>query len=693
MKKNYIVIQDGIKECGSACLLSLIRYYGGNISLEKLLELTNTNKQGTNFYDMTNALYEVGMTSTGYKIDNIDELFKIDYPFISQVVIDNYMHFVVVYKMHNNKITIMDPAKGMVSLTKEEFKKIWTGYILVTYPYKKLPEYNQDNYLINIIKNIIKNNKKLIINLLFITIITTIFTCIYSYHFKILIDNYLYTNKPRIMVITIIFIIILLIKIITEYLRNNLLLYLNQKIDLSIISKTIKKIISLPYSYYKNKTTGETISRINDLLYIKNVISKTITTIFLDVILSITVLIVLFTINKTMTFMLFIIIILYFLIFFTYRSIIKTKTNTIQENNAKVNSLLVESINSYETIKGLNLEKIFQNKINKQYLNTINDNLEFTKIINSENLIKDLLEGIIILFVTYLGITNVMDKSLTIGSLITYDSLLYYFIIPIRNSLEFYKEYYYTKNSIKRINNLLDYKYEKLDEESNLNAFGDILIKNLEFSYNTKNKILKGINLNIKKESKVLIIGSSGSGKSTLLKILYKYYETKRNNIYINNYDLLDYKISDIRKNITYISQNEFLYTDTIRNNIILDRNISEEEFIDVCKLTHTDEIVKEKTLSYDFRLEENGANISGGQRQRIILARSLLKKSKIILIDEGLNEIDIDLERKILKNIFTKYRDKTIIIVSHRLNNIDMYDKIVKLENGIIKDVIEKKE
>ena len=253
MKKNYVVLQDGIKECGSACLLSLIRYYGGNISLERLLELTNTNKSGTNFYDITKAAYEVGLVSKGYKIDNIDELFNIDSPFISQIVENYYTHFVVVYKMYNNKITIMDPAKGMVNLTKEEFKKIWTGYILILNPYKKLPEYSQDNYLINIIKNIIISNKKMVINLLSITILTTIFTCIYSYHFKILIDNYLYTNKLSIIIITIIFIIILAIKIITEYLRNNLLLYLNQKIDLSIITKTIKKIISLPYNYYKNK--------------------------------------------------------------------------------------------------------------------------------------------------------------------------------------------------------------------------------------------------------------------------------------------------------------------------------------------------------------------------------------------------------------------------------------------------------
>ena len=676
-----------MKECGSACLLSIIRHYGGNVSLEKLLELTNTTKDGTNFYNLLEASNEIGLSAKGYKVDDINKLYEIDRPFISQVVIDNYTHFVVVYKMHNHKITIMDPAKGMITITYEEFLNIWHGYILILEPYKKLPVYEEDNYLYDIVKKIIINNQKLIINIIFLTFITIIFTCIYSYHFKILIDNVINTNKLNLITITAIFIIILSIKLIVEYLRNNLLLYLNQKIDLSVITTTISKIISLPYSYYKNKTTGETITRINDLLYIKNVVSKIISTIILDLLLSLVVLIILYIINKTMTTLLLIVIIIYFLIFLAYKKQIQNMTNNIQEENAKVNSLLVESISSYETIKGLNLEEKFKNKINLKYLDAINSNLGLTKTMYTVDLLKNLTEGIIILFVIYIGINNVMDKSMTIGSLITYNTLLYYFLNPIRNSFDFYHELYYVKNSIKRINNLLCFKYEKLDQKTNLNIDGNIVIDNLNFSYNSKKQIIKGISCIIPKGNKIVILGSSGSGKSTILKILYRYYEINRGMISLNNYDINDFTLSDIRNNITYVSQNEFLYTDTIKNNIILGRNITDEEFLKVCKLTYIDEIIKDNIMSYNFRLEENGINLSGGQRQRIILARALLKKTNIILIDEGLNEIDIVLERKILTNIFNYYPNKTIIIVSHRLDNIDLYNQIIKIEEGKIKN------
>ena len=691
MQKKYVILQDGLKECGSACLLSIIRYYNGNISLDRLLELTKTNKDGTNFYNLSLAAKEIGFDSKGYKIDDISKLEEIESPFISQIIINNYNHFVVVYKIKNNKMTIMDPAKGMINISLDKFKSMYTGYILILKPYKKLPIYNESNYLLNIIKETLFNNKNIIIKLLSFTLIITIMTCIYSYHFKIIIDNVINTNKLNLLVVTIIFILVLFIKKISEYLRNNLLLYLEQKLDLSIITKTINKIINLPYSYYKNRQTGEIISRVNDLFYIKNVISKVIITLFLDNILSIIILIILFTINKTMTLLLLLITIIYITIFLVYKGSIKNITDTIQEDNAKVNSLLVESISSYETIKGLNLEDSFTKKINKQYLNTINNNLSLSRIINQENLLKDLFEGIILLFIIYLGCNYIMDKSLTIGSLLTYNTLLSYYLIPIKNSLDFYKELFYVKNSIKRINNILNYKYELVGKKSDLFLDGDIKINNLSFSYSYKFNILNNISLNLPKKSKTLILGSSGSGKSTLLKILYKYYEIDMGKIYIGNYDLNDYTIKDIRENITYISQNELLYTDTIKNNIILDREVSDEDFLKVVNLTCVSEMVKDNMLSYDYQLEEYGANLSGGQRQRIVLARSLLKNAKIILIDEGLNEIDINLERKILKNIFKYYQDKMFIIISHRKDNMDLYDNVISLDKGIVKDVLNK--
>ena len=181
----------------------------------------------------------------------------------------------------------------------------------------------------------------------------------------------------------------------------------------------------------------------------------------------------------------------------------------------------------------------------------------------------------------------------------------------------------------------------------------------------------------------MIILGDSGSGKSTILKLLLKYYEIDRDKIYLNGVDLNNYSISDIRNSIGLMSQNEVLYTDTILNNITLYQEIDSNKWLDICKITYVDDFVKNFFLGYQTKLEENGLNLSGGQRQRLLLARLLLQEKEVILIDEGLNALDVNLERKILKNIFSKYSSKTIIIVSHRMENIDLFDQTLYFSQG----------
>ena len=284
-----------------------------------------------------------------------------------------------------------------------------------------------------------------------------------------------------------------------------------------------------------------------------------------------------------------------------------------------------------------------------------------------------------------------MNDILTLGDYMSISFLSGYLIYPVRNLIDILNEFHYSKNSIRRANNLLNIGEEKIFDEGKIKVTGNIKVKNLSYTFNNKFYILNNINLFIKDKERVLLLGSSGSGKSTLLKILYKYLTVERDKIFINNYDINDYSLSDIRRDITYISQNEMLFTGSIRDNIILNRNIGEIDYLNICKLIYVDEIVKDNILGYDYMLEENGINISGGQRQRIILARSLLKDCNIIMIDEGLNQVDIKLEREVLKNIFDYFYDKTFIIVSHRKENIDLYDRVIKVEDGVVKEMEER--
>lgn len=692
MKKDLIVIQDGAKDCGASCLLSIIRYYGGNISKEKLIDMTKTTKDGTTFFGISSAAESLGLTTKSYKVDDIDKIKKIIPPILCQINNNGYNHFIVIYKIYNNRLLIMDPSKGKEVIDLFDFNNIWTGYIMLFE--KNLPLINNKENKIfgKIIKEVIIKNKG---NILFITILSLIITtstCLASFYSEVVFDKVIDTEINNLIFITLIFFILFIIKNITNFIRNHLLIYLNQKLDISIILNAFSKIILLPYRYYKNKTTAEVLSRINDLSYVKKFISKIIITIFLDTLVFIIAFIIIYTINRKILNIFILTEILYLIIILIFNKTIKKYTTQSQKNIALINNAIVESVSSFETIKGLNIEDNMIYKFSQNYSKALNTNYNLEKLNNTISLLKEIITDISLLLINFYSFKLIMTNHLTIGNYMTITMLSNYLIYPIRNIINLTEEYHYVKNSITRANNLFEVEDENIYDDKKLEINGNIKITNLKYTFNNKNYILKNINLFIKDKDRVILLGPSGSGKSTILKILYKYLEVDRKTVYINGYDINDYSLIDIRKNITYISQNEIIYNDTIRNNIILDREVSEIDYLNICHLLHIDDIVKDNILGYDYILEENAINLSGGQRQKIILARSLLKRSNIIMIDEGFSQIDIETEREILQNIFRYFYNKTFIVISHRTENLDLYNRIIKIKEGKIKEISEVK-
>lgn len=595
------------------------------------------------------------------------------------------MHFVVVYKINNNKVLIMNPSIGKEVIDIFDFSNMWTGYILLLEKVSELPVYKSNKIIKKIIFKVLNDNKSNIIIVFILSVIFTLLSCIVGLYSQIVFDKVIDTELHNLKLITIVFFILYIIKNITSFIRNHLLIYLNQKLDVTLLIESFCKVILLPFNYYKNKKASEVLSRINDLSYIKSFISKIIVTILLDILLFIISFIIIFNINKDILILYLVGVFLYLLIIIIYNTIIKNAIITKQERVVEVNNTIIESVNGFETIKGLNIEDNIIYKFSKNYSKLLNINYYTDKINNTILLLKEFITDSIILLVSYYTFSLIMNSKVTVGDYMTISFLSSYLIYPFRNIIDLIYEYYYVKNSIRRANDFFDIEDEKIYEDKRLEVNGNIKIVNLSYTFNNKYYVLKNINLFIKDKDRVLLLGSSGSGKSTILKLLYKYLQADRNKIFINNYDINDYSMSDIRSSITYVSQNELLFNDTIRNNILLDRDVSEVDYLNICKILHIDDIVKDNILGYDYILEENGINISGGQRQRIILARSLLKNSKIIMIDEGFNQIDIKLEREILLDIFRYFHDRTFIIISHRIENSDLYNRVIKIDNGFV--------
>ena len=677
-KKYPFTKQEGLKDCAAACMQMIIKYYNGYISINDLNEMLETTKEGVSAFKIIEVSNKIGFKATGIRLNLLELNKSVTLPVIAHVVINNYNHYIVVYKIDSFKksVIIADPQSKIKTISFKEFESIWTNVIINLYPVKPIEHRNYEKHLNY--KNIILKNKKTIFQLCYISFIYMILSIVASFYMKYVFDNYL-SNFHLIFTIFILFIIINLYKIFTNLIRTKILIDLNKNIDIDLSLDIFSKILSLPYGYYRNKTTGEIITRYTELSKIRETISKVLLTLFLDLPLCITSLIIMYFLNSKLTMISLIAVLLYTIIVIGYNRILNDAILEAQIKKAEMNTVLIESINGFETIKGLNLYDYINQKFENKYIKYLKNVIKIDSILNIKENLKEIVNQLIEMIIIFTGVIYVRSETITIGTLMTYNSILVFFLAPIRNLLSLDNSIIESKRIVKRVNEML--KKEENVKKINI-VYGDILIKSLSFKQNEK-IILNKINLHISKGEKVIITGKSGSGKSTLLKILMNYYNDYQGEIKINGINIKSINLKNV-----YISQNETLFTDTIYNNIVLGNNDS--NFSEIVKMCYVDEIIN-SNLGYNQIIEENGFNISGGQKQRIILARSIINEFDLLLIDEGLNQIDVELERKILKNLFNKFHDKTIIIVSHRLENMDLYDKLIKLENGKVKECVKR--
>ena len=677
-KKYPFTKQEGLKDCAAACMQMIIKYYNGYISINDLNEMLETTKEGVSAFKIIEVSNKIGFKATGIRLNLLELTKSVTLPVIAHVVINNYNHYIVVYKIDSFKksVIIADPQSKIKTISFKEFESIWTNVIINLYPVKPIEHRNYEKHLNY--KNIILKNKKTIFQLCYISFIYMILSIVASFYMKYVFDNYL-SNFYLIFTVFILFIIINLYKIFTNLIRTKILIDLNKNIDIDLSLDIFSKILSLPYGYYRNKTTGEIITRYTELSKIRETISKVLLTLFLDLPLCITSFIIMYFLNSKLTMISLIAVLLYTIIVISYNRILNDTILEAQIKKAEMNTVLIESINGFETIKGLNLYDYINLKFENKYIKYLKNVIRIDSILNIKENLKEIVNQLIEMIIIFTGVIYVRSETITIGTLMTYNSILVFFLAPIRNLLSLDNSIIESKRIVKRVNEML--KKEENVKKINI-VYGDILIKSLSFKQNER-IILNKINLHISKGEKVIITGKSGSGKSTLLKILMNYYNDYQGEIKINGINIKSINLKNV-----YISQNETLFTDTIYNNIVLGNNDS--NFSEVVKMCYVDELIN-SNLGYNQIIEENGFNISGGQKQRIILARSIINEFDLLLIDEGLNQIDVELERKILKNLFNKFHDKTIIIVSHRLENMDLYDKLIKLENGKVKECVKR--
>ena len=663
MKKYPFIKQDGIKDCASACVQMILKYYGGYTSMTKLNEMMRTSHKGTDAYHLVLALQELGFKAEGRKFKN----FYFPLPVIAHVIInDSYKHYVVIYEVdfRRRRMLIGDPSFGLRRLSFDEFKKMWTGVIITIKPVRKLIK-EEEPKVIPFVLKLVRPNVKSLILIGGLSFVVSVLAVVTSFFLQVLI-NYLNKDFDGLFDVCGIFLVVFLAYAFLKFFRNSRLIKLNREIDSRLSIDTFKQIVHLPYRFFRQRTTGEITSYFNDLFWIREFIMDVSIAIFTNLPIMIMLFLVMAYLNFGALLIVLFICLLYFLDFIYYFRKNEIKVDQALYEKAFVNSYMTERIGGFESVKNLDMEGMVISKFRKvyeKYLSTVKD-VDITY--NKQSLDKEIVHYFGLFFlIIYIFLE--ISKGMVFSEGVTLFILAIYFLDNFRNILGFDLEVKEVTSAVKHVSELLNYNKQKKIRKQ---ICGDIRFTNVSYSFDDEKKILDGISLVIKQGEKVMVTGKSGSGKSTLFKILKGFYNDYQGKVFIGNKDIRRLKVSGIN----YICQKENIFTGTLKDNLEL---LGKYDQRDICE-------IKDIGLECDDLLEENGFNLSGGQRQRIILARAL-NKFNILIIDEGLSEVDVNMERRIIKGLLERYKNKTIIYVSHRRDNLDLFDRLVEINDGKI--------
>ena len=680
MPKIEVVKQRDLKDCGACCIETILKYFGGYVPLEKIRDDTCTNVNGTTAYHIIKALCNYGFDAMGVKVRDIfDE--NIYLPAIAHVILKNGLqHFVVIYKINAKYIYLMDPAKGKIKMTVEEFKEIWDNILILATPVSNILRYTKELSITSLFGKLLTKNKFLFSKILIINFILMILTILGSFYFQVSISSINSNQDVKLTkFIIILFFTILLFKIIINYTKTYYLNYLNKNLDTELFTMFLEHIFKLPLKFVQNRSTGEIVTRIDELRDTKNLFSEIFTTFILNMVLIIGAVISLYLINSKLFFFFCLIIIIYLIVGIIFSKGIYQKIKENIDATTDFNTTLIENVDMNYSIKNLNLVKEFIYRIENKLILMLKSNFSFISILNAIELMKNFIYEIGLFAITTLGIYLIWKGELEILSLVTFNSIILYLFNPAKELVDLIPKYNYLKASFSKLSEFLATEIER--DQGGLSKLkgSDIEIKDLTYSYDLYNKIINKVSFNVESKDKVLLSGPSGSGKSTICKLIYRSLGAYSGNIEFNNTSECDYSLKAIRENVLYVGQNEKLFTGTIRENIICYREILDEEFTKVCKICKLEEIVNKRPNRYNTIINASLNNLSGGEKQRIILARALLKKAKILILDEALSEVNVKLEKEILDDIFKYFKNSTLIYVTHK-NVEDKFEHIIRL-------------
>ncbi len=685
-------------DCGATCLRMIFKYYGQSVSIYKIRKLCQTTNTGVNLLGISEAAEKLGFRTYGVRL-SLEQLKEVELPCILHW---NQNHFVILHRIRKGRYFVADPAIGLVAYGESEFAKSWystkelhSGLSLLLSPGPNFYQLDDETELKlgwGKMFTYFYRYKKLFLQLFLGMILGTILQLVTPFLTQSVVD--IGINSKNISFINLILTAQLMLFVgstSVSFMRSWIMLHISTRVNISILTDLLIKIMKLPMSFFDLKTHGDLMQRMSDQQRIESFLTgNTLNTLFslvnmlifggLLVIYNTTIFIIFFAATLLYT--------LWILFFMNYRRELDQKRFKISSENQ---TYMVEMIQSIKDIKLNNAQKqkrwgwealqakLFQFRVKS---------LALSQYQSLGSMAINQTKGILI---TFISAKAVIDGDITLGGMMAIQYIVGMVNSPVESLLSFMQSYQDAKISMERLNEIY-----ATDEEENLHkdylsklpVQKDIEIRNLTFRYYGAGNepIFHKLNLSFPAGKTTAIVGASGSGKTTILKLLLRFYDYEKGEILVGGRRLEQLDFSLWRESCGAVLQDNYIYADTIERNIAINDEFPNEQRLQhAIETANLNDFIAEQPFGISTRIGIGGKGISQGQRQRLMIARAVYKEPEFIFLDEATNSLDANNEKLIIENLDRFFQRRTVVVVAHRLSTVKNADNIVVIEKGTI--------
>lgn len=684
-------------DCGPTCLRMIAKYYGKSFTLQYLRNLSHIDRQGVSLLGISDAADQIGLRTKAYRI-SFKLLEDLNTPFIAHW---NQNHFVVVYQITKSKVYVADPGKGKITYSHEEFLKHWVsskkndievGVVLEVEPSPAFYEQDEvkDKKGFGFLFQYLRPYKKLIFQLILGLFVGSLLQLIFPFLTQSIVD-YGISNQDIsfIYLILIAQLILFISQSSVEVIRSWILLHIGTRVNISLISDFLIKLLKLPLGFFDTKMIGDILQRVQDHHRIEQFLTASSLNALFSIFNVVVFGLVLLFYSKIVFLIFFIATVCYFiwvLIFLKRRALIDhDRFKQLSENQ----SHLIQLINGVHDIKLNNSEnqkrwawEHIQARLFKVNIKALS--LEQWQGIGAKAINQ--LKNILIIF---FAATAVVNGSLTLGMMIAIQYIVGQLNSPIDQLIGFIRTAQDAKISLERLSEIHEQENEENPNEAKVNSIpsvADLSLENLNFWYGSQRlpKALDDISLAIPQGKTTAIVGTSGSGKTTLIKLLLKFYEGTNGNIRLGDINLKNVSTPYWRSKCGVVMQEGYIFSDTIANNIAIGAEIIDKErLLHAVKVANIQQHIESMPLTYNTKIGDEGIGLSAGQKQRLLIARAVYKNPDFLFFDEATNALDANNEKIIMNNLTEFFKGKTVVVVAHRLSTVKNADQIIVLEKG----------